>query len=517
MLNRLFLKPSNLFKFNNRYFTGGKKDSNIDALLREIKDVQFTKIPWTGIGDPEMQVASLPSANWLTIRNSHLFVRKPYEPLWKLIQNAYHSRFAKEPAYERVLILGNSGIGKTVALNYFLIRALQENIQVLFETRVKRYFFGSEFDSEPIVESRLLRYYDDESVIVLHDHQPKTEPPIISSGAFLVAPVSPDPKNYHEFDKQDTLTLWMPLPTKNELAAMNSVEWRLDTKEFDNRVALYGPIPRLVFQIDQQKIQNKLKSKIRSFDFGKHYFTLLNEAQLPDDKHGLSWWVVHIDAAENLREASKISWASNEIFNQFMTHNATRKLVKLENFISKYLVSPPLFASAPTMEYQRWATFKIASGIRINVIWYTWEIVKKTQKVVLSDSGESIELNPADPIPVKGYSLAHMKQTPDVVYYSKTETEALCDAVVLRRDGTLILFQMTIGEKHEISATTLNKWAKNAKENGIERVELIFVVPYKTTFKLPLAELKKAQKANVLVGVLELTPLPSIGEENPQD
>ena len=83
-----------------------------------IKNVTASKIPWlNNIGqDPDLQVASLPEGSqWLTLPSSHLFVRKHYDHLWGFIKEAYLNRMKLPPelAFQRVLLFGNSGIGKT--------------------------------------------------------------------------------------------------------------------------------------------------------------------------------------------------------------------------------------------------------------------------------------------------------------------------------------------------------------------------------------------------------------------
>jgi len=98
-----------------------------------------------------------------------------------------------------------------------------------------------------------------------------------------VAPVSPDPINYKEYRKHFAIHLWMPLPTRNELVAMNSVELRIDPTELEAQMSLFAPIPRLVFALDQEECRTTLESKISSFDLGKHYLKLLSQAELPED------------------------------------------------------------------------------------------------------------------------------------------------------------------------------------------------------------------------------------------
>jgi hypothetical protein len=241
----------------------------VAALLDAIKNVVISPIPWNNPGpDPEVNVATLAGLKWFSTESSHLFVRKPYERLWQ---------------------------------------------HVLFETRAKRYFFnGTTVESESLLlnERALARYRNDRHVLILHDHLPGNEPPLVFDGGFVVASVSPDPKNYHEFVKHDALSLWMPLPTTDELMAMNSIEPQLTESELPRRIATYGPIPRTVFASDQRACLARLIGKIMSFELGRNFLHMLSNAELPENKHGLSWWVVHVDATEDLRQVSTIRWAS---------------------------------------------------------------------------------------------------------------------------------------------------------------------------------------------------------------
>lgn len=166
--------------------------------------------------DPDMRVASLPKGmNWFSVDSSHLFVRPCYDLLWEEIYKPFQAQLSGLPRdptkiFSRVLVLGNSGIGKTVSLNYILMRALKEGIRVLFETRNTCYYFnGNTIQKESVftgTEQEKMR--DDRAVLLLHDHQARREPPLIFNGAFVVAPVSPDPINYKEFRKHTALELW---------------------------------------------------------------------------------------------------------------------------------------------------------------------------------------------------------------------------------------------------------------------------------------------------------------------
>jgi hypothetical protein len=203
---------------------------------------------------------------WLALESSNLFVRQSYNRMWQYIEESYFD-----------VVLGK----------------------------------------------KLRQYRKHRDVLVLHDHQPGNEPPLVFDGAFVVAPVSPDLKNYHEYFKHKILDLWMPLTTTSELVAMNSIEPQLEGSELQQRIATYGPIPRQVFAVSQKAFLDKLTGKINSFELGRNFLHMLSNAELPENKHGLSWWIVHVDATKDLQGVSKICWASEDIFNRVITRLST--------------------------------------------------------------------------------------------------------------------------------------------------------------------------------------------------
>eukprot|EP01126_Amoeba_proteus_P040074 TRINITY_DN4257_c0_g2_i2.p1 TRINITY_DN4257_c0_g2~~TRINITY_DN4257_c0_g2_i2.p1 ORF type:complete len:655 (-),score=68.64 TRINITY_DN4257_c0_g2_i2:2520-4343(-) len=498
-----------------------KTSPSTALLLDAIKNATILPIPWNKPGpDPEVKVVTLDGLMWLALESSHLFVRKPYERLWDYIEESYYDRLKPDSERqfrnERVLIRGNSGIGKTASLNYFLIRALQKGIPVLFETRNARYFFhGSIVERESIVlnDRMLARYRDDRDVLILHDHLPSNEPPLVVSGGFVVAPVSPDPKNFHEFGKHNALSLWMPLPTVSELAVMNSIVPKLSETELQQRIATYGTIPRSVFANDQQSCLDKLTGKIMSFELGRNFLHMLSNAELPENKHGLSWWIVHVDATEDLRRVSTIRWASDEIFDRVISCKERDDLSELEEFLASALRSPPLYRTLPTIEYQRWAAFKIATGIPLQFYHFDDKPQRKTMK-----SGEDRDVVvPSNEVPEEYcllskvmptstmYDLQIFKQLSEnrnTLFYSTRSNEPLCDAMVMTKD-TLYLFNMTLGETHDIKKSTFTDYVKAVKHlnkepdvtSKITKVRLVFVVPHRKSFSLPKSVLDMAPQA----------------------
>jgi DNA replication protein DnaC len=135
---------------------------DLSPFLKAIKSVSVTPIPWSpdewvqhlteeereeARKAPRVRVASLPDGfEWLSVISPNLFIRDCYDQMWQEIEKAFTTRTCN-----RILILGNSGIGKTVSLNYILIRALKKGIRLLYETRLTRYYVdGNNVQSESV-------------------------------------------------------------------------------------------------------------------------------------------------------------------------------------------------------------------------------------------------------------------------------------------------------------------------------------------------------------------------------
>lgn len=298
-------------------------------------EIQFKDICWpeTGGTDPKVKSAFLPGG-WYTLESNNLFVRQCYETLWTEVRDAYND----QKNNRRVLILGNPGIGKTASLNYLLLCALKDGIRVLFESRSTRFLFDGQTVRRELIQHTALadEVYEDRSVLVLHDHQPGHEPPQLQ-GAFVVAALSPDQRNYNEFQKHLAKTIWLPLPSKSELIAMNSVEPHLDEATFESRFSEYGPIPRLLFSPHQKKVKRELTAKIADFEFGPAALSMLRTKELRDGGK-VSWWIFHVDATPDLSDVSEVRWVSDDIRKRVLQLTQASKIGQIECYLADFLL-----------------------------------------------------------------------------------------------------------------------------------------------------------------------------------
>jgi|JI10StandDraft_1071094.scaffolds.fasta_scaffold72197_2 hypothetical protein len=417
--------------------------------------------------------------SWFTIRSRHLFVRSRYEELWRVIDEKFciYKDTDTANSFEAILLLGNTGIGKTVALNYFLLRALEKNYLVLFETRKMRYFFHDDtMEWEKLSGTELDNHRYDSSVLFLVDHEIGKSPPCVH--AFTVAPVSPDPANYGEFKKNRVLRLWMPLTSREEVVAMNTVEPKFDTQKLEERLQEFGPIPRLVFADDDgvRANQDDLAAKIVSFDFLRcQQSGMLRSGELPEDKGGLSWWILHV-STDDLKGPSKIVWATQGIMRKVLEKFKGRNLSQLESQIASLLNNPGAL-HAPDGEFEYWACHVIASGREMELSSPCYE----GGKCVYSSAGV-VQLPRNDVIPIRTIAdVSELAHHTGVVYYSQRPNEPLCDAAAVH-NNELYLFQMTIGKDHTFKEKSWKNYCVAAKAAKLERVRFVFVVPHQGKF-----------------------------------
>ena len=224
----------------------------IKGLGKALRDIEMYPFKCEDSSESFISSATLPQKfEWFSLDHSkQLIVRPCYDLVWREIESEYLDfRYKlmnyKETKFNRILVMGNSGIGKTVSMNYYIVQALRKNYPVLIETRALRYFIDSGSDDVQYEKLHSLRGLvdkrDDPSVLLFHDHQANTEPPLLDTGAFTVAPVSPAQANIKEFSKHKCRELWMPLPKLEEMIAMKTViAPDMQDDDFQKRLNLVG-------------------------------------------------------------------------------------------------------------------------------------------------------------------------------------------------------------------------------------------------------------------------------------
>eukprot|EP01124_Arcella_intermedia_P009693 TRINITY_DN1632_c0_g1_i9.p1 TRINITY_DN1632_c0_g1~~TRINITY_DN1632_c0_g1_i9.p1 ORF type:complete len:526 (-),score=14.96 TRINITY_DN1632_c0_g1_i9:400-1977(-) len=464
-----------------------------------------------------MTYLTLPEGlSWPFVDSEYLFVKEYYDRLWNIIKAEYDALqqpTAKVSALTRILGLGNPGIGKTAFLNYILYEAIKMGIPVLAETRTLRFYFEGgkvEIEAVKLTGTRLLYKSLDRRVLILHDHQPDSEPPTPKPAfgvpPLIVAPVSPDPKYFHEFSKR-CKTIWFPLSTESEIIAMNSITPKLGRVELERRLALYGPIPRSIFDSEQEARKKTLLAKIQEFDVGRRFESMINKGELPEEKDGLSWWVVHVNGRNDFSGVESVRWATESIRLRVWENIEQERSSELENYVACAFLAPSLYGPGPASEYQRWAAMKIAGGTKIDIqhiqkpkfkdsMTNPIPTEKDTEAAgLIPEISESVLMSVQLPrssiVQVRNLDLNTVLEYRDRVCYSTDPQEELCDAVVVV-GKTLVLLQMTKGKTHSIKATALNSWVEQVVQKNkpdpkspvIQRILLVFVVPFRHNFRL---------------------------------
>jgi hypothetical protein len=471
-------------------------------LLKALGTIMPMKVEWKGdpAKDPNLYVLTLPTGfKWPTLASPHLFIRTRYdcyEKIWNAIEEAYLKRQKANledgiVEFERVLIQGNSGIGKTAFLNYALYRAIQKGYPVLLETKKHRVFFqDGKVEKEDIQEiGALSKYQDDPRVLVLHDHKPRSEPPILTNGAFVIAPVSPDERNSHQFRRDKCLELWMPLPTRQELHAMNSIELQLSFDVLESRIDYFGPITRfcLASTVEEyEKYRRVLRQKLQSFRY-TDLSQMLRVAMVPPiQEHGLSWWIIHLDATQSLKDPI-IYWSSPQIFDEVTKITDDNALAQLEGFVADQLRARSPSNPPPSFEYQKWATYKLAQGMALPFRYFAADGSLESSESPLHLSKSEVRRDYFYKI-----SLEALKSQQTTLFSSSNPNAVLCDIATIIEDGTLILFQATIGLVHSLNLKYLKEFADKAKKYEVKKIRLIYVVPDIEAFKVQTKDLESA-------------------------
>jgi hypothetical protein len=301
---------------------GVRKIPGLTKRIRECVPVPWTPPPSSRFdSDPKLQIAEFPdeSSPWFSMGDRNLFIRHHYLRIWEHIEELYQNHRSGKSKTSRCRIMGQPGIGKTVSANYYLLRAVQAGYPVLLETQRRRFWFSSDVDDteiELLTESRLQVHARRKDVLFLHDHQRGRQPPIIRGGAFVVAPMSPDITNYHDFGKDSCRELWMPLPTKDELWAMNLASTSQRPREqFEQLCDTYGLRLHIILG-DEDAIKRAGQAQVAglyAFDLHKFLRTgggIMETFRNTSNPEGQPWSVVQVDASEDYLHPTALAFVT---------------------------------------------------------------------------------------------------------------------------------------------------------------------------------------------------------------
>ena len=474
--------------------------------------------------------------------NAVLYSRVPHsENIYNKIKSSYdyHVLQSRNPlSYDkdasRCLIIGQPDIGKTVSLNVYIRKAVIDGIDVIVETRSNRYFISK--DSDDILEASLsnevlLAYRERPDVLTFHDCHSNTEPLLLENQGYVVAAVSPDASNFHEFIKHNTLEIWIPLPTLAEILAMNSLlPPPLSDEIITNRVATVGPLVRYVLNKESHFDGHvkKMENAASEFELTKSVSSFLSKGYVSKNRDELSWKLFLIDGKEDYTAPSGAKWVSNYMKDKALMSSRLLNLKDVEKYLLTTLGNPTVIEQ-PSSFYEYWVFRKLASG----------SIILQPQSCVTGEpTGEigaptilTVEDSLTMPLTNRVITIEDLKQHPSILFYPLIRNYPYVDAVALIEKEVgkfeLLLFQATIGLNHndiplDEESNEDNKITKKAKRNednditttlvmkaknhaDIVSIRCIFIVPYFNKFALSSKQ-SNIRPDNVSVEIAELRP-----------
>ena len=290
-------------------------------------------------------------------------VRQAYEHLYEKISNNKDVRV--------FLVIGNPGIGKTVFLQYVLMKVLKKKSNVLYVKKSQN--LSIYFD---IFENKATAYFgkripavqegfsDDDNMLLLIDAA-STQSQTLSVGNFrAIVASSPNVSNYKEFEKDYKLKkYYMPVWSYDELEKASSIEKNSHLTDMKKRFEKFGGIPRIIFESSYDRYRYHCSMQIHrietckmdviscvgsSEDDGSVTHMILQQHVAPSYESFTMEFVsdsvrsaVLLYAAENQR-TNLMSWANstNSLFSLFVFQAITNhQLARGASFDSRKILS----------------------------------------------------------------------------------------------------------------------------------------------------------------------------------
>jgi hypothetical protein len=111
------------------------------------------------------------------------------------------------------------------------------------------------------------------------------------------------------------------------------------------------------------------------------------------------------------------------------------------------------------------------------------------------------------------FSLETLKNNPAKLLLSTNPNAVLCDIATLSEDGTLILFQTTIGSTHSLKLDAFKEYVNEAKKYEVKKIILAYVVPDNDGFKVhpkdfypSLDFIKNESSLDIKIAVAKMMP-----------
>lgn len=196
------------------------------------------------------------------------------------------------PKCRGLIYTGNPGIGKSVWLNYALVRFLQDDYAVVLErAKMSDYFVfrdGVCSHQEKRVRISVLEELPEKSVYLFDPDENDSHP--LECNVFTIVASSPQEKHYKALFKRGANVRYFPCWQLEEL--ISAKPFRITQEEIKERFDVWGGIPRFIFAAAQEELKVRLSKAITGMDLKLVQKYLLTPEMSEDDQKTISHMVV---------------------------------------------------------------------------------------------------------------------------------------------------------------------------------------------------------------------------------
>jgi hypothetical protein len=473
----------------------------VDALLTNAP----VQVPNTKTG---MEVWELES----TLALRQVLLRESVRAFWKMTATSLL-------AGKHVVAVGSPGVGKSSTHPYLLKLLLETGRPVVFLKRGKdlggKYYEfcpkeGGGYEAfeykEKDVESETIPSLTNPSAFFLIEPMSQRSPPHYWIKARIALVCSPNHEHYRNMEKSgldefDAIYLYFPHWILDELYAARPFMCDDDgnpilanNEEVDERVRLYGLIPRHVFTEHPSVLNSSQNTAL--IRVSEHHVKMMMDA-------------LDSETAIEIDDSSSLSPSSYVIAYESTIPFTSRTIVIVSSHVkseiwrlhSTMLLRQVEYGVSPMARhvFESYCREQIAKKIGA-----TFEIRSCVGKREQLDSPQLSDYIPrVGGVKWKIAEVGELYDTdlhPETLYHSASDKQKLIDAVVKREDGGVDGFQFTLGETHTCNTHHLGVFASKFG-TGARPFRLYYVVPF-ITFTDFVTDPVKPVAANAEVFVL---------------